>query len=276
MTNLSTTPATVGSLSRTVRPFLLALALACGALSSSHAAETLDHRLFSQILGEHVRAGKVNYAALKTDARLDRYLQQLAATDPEKLPNDNARLAFWLNAYNAYTLKLIVDRQPVKSITEIGTGGLVLGSVLKTTAWDIRFAEVGGKKLTLNEIEHEIIRRKFKDARAHFALVCASGSCPELGTEAYEGDKLDTQLDGQAELFLRDSTRNRFDLKTKTAHLSSIFSWYQGDFGADKLAALRKAASYAAPDVRAAIEADPAAWKVEYLSYDWSLNAQGK
>jgi predicted dehydrogenase len=96
------------------------------------------------------------------------------------------------------------------------------------------------------------------------------------GTEAYEGDKLDTQLDGQAELFLRDSTRNRFDLKTKTAQLSSIFSWYQGDFGADKLSALRKAASYAAPEVRAAVESDPAAWKVEYLSYDWSLNAQGK
>ena len=274
MTNPATLPATVGFLS--LRFLALAVVLACGAPVFVGAAEPLDHRLFSQILGDHVRAGKVNYAALKSDARLDRYLQQLAATDPEKLSGENARLAFWLNAYNAYTLKLIIDRQPVKSITEIGTGGLVLGSVLKTTAWDVRFAEVGGKKLTLNEIEHEIIRRKFKDARAHFALVCASESCPELGTEAFEGDKLDAQLDGQAALFLRDSTRNRFDLKTKTAHLSSIFSWYQGDFGPDKLAALRKAASYAAPEVRAAIEADPTAWKVEYLSYDWSLNAQGK
>lgn len=276
MTNHSTTPARVSCLGRAIRPFLLVLAFTCGVLNSVRAMEAIDHRLFSHILGEHVRAGKVNYAALKTDSRFDRYLQQLAATDPEKLPNENARLAFWLNAYNAYTLKLIIDRQPANSIKEIGTGGLVLGSVLKTTAWDIRFAEVDGKKLTLNEIEHEIIRRRFKDARAHFALVCAAGSCPELGTEAFEGDKLDAQLDGQAELFLRDSTRNRFDLKTKTAQLSSIFSWYQGDFGADKLAALRKAASYAAPEVRAAIEADAAAWKVEYLSYDWSLNAQGK
>lgn len=130
---------------------------------AARGAEPLDHRLFSQVLTAHVGDGRVDYAALKTDPRLDRYLAQLAATDPEQLPDDNARLAFWLNAYNAYTLKLIVDRQPLKSITKIGTGGLVLGSVLKTTAWDIRFAEVGGKKLTLNEIEHEITRRKFKD-----------------------------------------------------------------------------------------------------------------
>jgi len=239
-------------------------------------AEPLDHRLFSQVLTAHVGDGRVDYAALKTDPRLDRYLAQLAATDPEQLPDDSARLAFWLNAYNAYTIKLIVDREPLKSITEIGTGGLVLGSVLKTTAWDIRFAEVGGKKLTLNEIEHEIIRRKFKDARAHFALVCASGSCPVLRTEAYEGDKLDGQLDAQAQLFLRDSTRNRFDLATKTASLSSIFSWYQGDFGVDKTAALLKAASYASPEVRAAIEAEPKAWTVEYLTYDWSLNGREK
>jgi rSAM/selenodomain-associated transferase 2 len=267
-------PAKAGSLSVIIRSLALFCALLFGVHCSTRAAETLDHRLLTQILGERVKDGKVDYAGLKSDARLDRYLLQLAATDPEKLPNDSARLAFWLNAYNAYTLKLIVDRQPVKSITEIGAGGLVVGSVLKTTAWDIRFAEVGGKRLTLNEIEHEIIRRKFKDARAHFALVCASGSCPVLSTEAYDGDKLDAQLDGQAELFLRDSTRNRFDLATKTAYLSSIFSWYQGDFGPDKIAALRKAASYAAPDVRAAIEAEPAAWKVEYLTYDWSLNAQ--
>ncbi|MBC7366121.1 MAG: DUF547 domain-containing protein [Undibacterium sp.] len=230
--------------------------------------------MLSQVLTAHVSAGRIDYLALKADARLDGYLAQLAATDPEKLPNDSARLAFWLNAYNAYTLKLIADRQPLKSITEIGTGGLVIGTALTTPAWDIRFAEVGGKKFTLNEIEHEIIRRKFKDARAHFALVCASDCCPVLSTDAHEDDKLETQLDAQARLFLQDSTRNRFDLATKIASLSSIFSWYQGDFGADKTAALLKAASFARPEVRAAIQADPKAWKVEYLTYDWSLNAR--
>ena len=235
-----------------------------------------DHVLFSQILAAHVKDGRVDYAALKTDARLPRYLAQLAAAEPEKLATPAAQLALWLNAYNAYTLKLILDRAPAKSITEIGSGGLVLGTLLKTTAWDIRFAEVGGKKYTLNEIEHEIVRRKFSDARAHFALNCASGSCPILRSEAYEPGKLDVQLDEQARQFLGDNARNRFDLATKTAELSAIFSWYQKDFGADERAMLLAAAKFAPDDVRRAIEAEPAAWTVKHLAYDWSLNTANR
>lgn len=249
-------------------PFLLSLTSA-GAMTASHA-------LFSAVLADHVKGGLVDYAALKTDTRLTRYLGQLAATEPAALANDQERLALWLNAYNAYTLKLIIDREPVGSITEIGTGGLILGSVLKTTAWDIRFAEVGGKKYTLNEIEHEVIRARFKDARAHFALNCASGSCPILPTSAFEADGLDDQLDAQGRLFLRDSTKNRFDLPSRTAHLSSIFKWYGKDFGPDDRAALLAAAKFAEPDVRRSIEADPAAWTVKFLAYDWSLNAVRK
>lgn len=232
-----------------------------------------DHTLFSQVLAAHVRGGLVDYAALRTDERLPRYLSQLATTDPAALASDAERLALWLNAYNAYTLQLIVERQPAKSITEIGKGGLVLGQIFKTTAWDIPFAVVGGKKFTLNQIEHETIRARFKDARAHFALNCASGSCPVLRPEAYEAGKLDAQLDEQAQIFLRDSARNQFDLAQKTARLSRIFSWYGKDFGDGKHAALLAAAKYAPEEIRRAIEADPAAWQVEFLAYDWSLNA---
>jgi hypothetical protein len=245
-------------------------------LASAAQAATASHALFSAVLADHVKGGLVDYAALKTDARLPRYLAQIAAIDPVALVSDAERLALWLNAYNAYTLQLILERAPAKSITEIGTGGLILGSVLKTTAWDIRFATVGGKKYTLNEIEHEVIRAQFKDARAHYALNCASGSCPVLRPEAFEADRLDEQLDAQGRLFLRDSTKNRFDLATKTAHLSSIFKWYQGDFGADDRAALLAAAKFAAPEVRQAIETDPAAWTVRFLAYDWSLNTVKK
>ena len=117
-----------------------------------------NHALFSAVLATHVKDGRVDYHTLKADPRLPQYLDQLAATDPATLASDQERLALWLNAYNAYTLKLIIDREPLKSITELGTGGVVLGSLLKTTAWDIRFATVGGKKITLNEIEHEMIR----------------------------------------------------------------------------------------------------------------------
>ena len=248
------------------------LLLLLGLTVVSASAAPASHALLTAVLADHVKGGQVDYRALKTDARLPRYLAQLAVTDPAALPTDQDRLALWLNAYNAYTLKLIIDREPVKSITEIGTGGIVLGSLLKTTAWDIRFAEIGGKKYTLNEIEHEVIRAQFKDARAHFALNCASGSCPILRTEAYEAGQLDAQLDEQGRLFLRDSTRNRFDVSSKTAHLSSLFKWYGKDFGADDRAALLAAAKFASPEIRTAIEADPAAWTVKFLAYDWSLN----
>ena len=170
-----------------------------------------NHALFSAVLATHVKDGRVDYHTLKADPRLPQYLDQLAATDPATLASDPERLALWLNAYNAYTLKLIIDREPAKSITELGTGGIVLGSLLKTTAWDIRFATVGGKKFTLNEIEHEIIRRQFKDSRAHFALNCASGSCPILRREAYEAGTLERQLDEQGRLFVQDAAKNRFD-----------------------------------------------------------------
>jgi hypothetical protein len=258
-----------------MKTFLLSLLLYSCLFAATAGAAGDEHALFSAVLAEHVKDGRVDYAALKTDVRLGRYLAQLAATDPATLASEAERLAFWLNAYNAYTLKLIVDHAPVKSIIEIGTGGLVLGSLLKTTAWDIRFATIGGKKYTLNEIEHGIIRRQFKDARVHFALVCASTSCPVLRTEAYEAGALDRQLDEQARLFVRDPIKNRFEITTKTAQLSSIFKWYGSDFGTGERAVLWAVAKYAPEEVRRAVEAEPDAWKVKYLDYDWSLNAAG-
>jgi hypothetical protein len=248
------------------------MALLAMALGVSVANAQADSSAFTEVLKAHVRDGRVDYVGLKADSRLTKYLEQLAATDPAKLASDRERLALWLNAYNAYTLKLIIDRQPAKSITEIGTGGLALGSLLKTTAWDLPFAVIGGRTYTLNKIEHEMIRARFKDARAHFALNCASDSCPVLRSEAYQADKLDRQLDEQGRLFLRDNTRNRFDLGTRTAYLSSIFKWYQKDFGEGDRGALLAAAKYASDQVRKTIEADPTTWKVEYLPYDWSLN----
>jgi hypothetical protein len=243
---------------------LLAMALGVAVTSAQP-----DNTLFTEVLKAHVKDGRVDYVGLKADSRLASYLEQLSATDPAKLASDQERLALWLNAYNAYTLQLIIDRQPAKSM-----GGLALGSLLRTTAWDIPFAVIGERSYTLNQIEHEVIRTRFKDARAHFALNCASGSCPVLRSEAYEAEKLDRQLDEQGRLFLRDSTRNRFELGTRTAYLSSIFKWYQKDFGEGDCGALLAAAKYASAEVRKAIEADPTTWKVEYLAYDWSLNDQ--
>ncbi|MBL9204808.1 MAG: DUF547 domain-containing protein [Opitutaceae bacterium] len=252
---------------------VLALGWFCQSLLGATSAP--DHRLFTQVLAAHVENGLVDYERLAKDERLTRYLTQLAETDPAKLASDNERLAFWLNAYNAYTLKLILDQRPNRSIKDIGDAKAGTPDGLrKSTAWDIRFAQVGGKTYTLNEIEHEVIRRRFQDARVHFALNCASGSCPELRPEAYEADSLAAQLDDQGRQFLADSTRNRFDLASKTAWLSSIFEWYRRDFGESERTVLRRAAQYAPEEVRRSIQSNPDAWTVKYLSYDWSLNAQ--
>lgn len=232
------------------------------------------HGLFSEILAEHVRDGLVDYAALTDDARLDRYLGQLAETNPEELPTDTARLALWINAYNAYTLKLVADAYPLESIHDLATGGMIIGWLIKRTAWDIRMAEVGGEVYTLNEIEHAILRPRFQDPRIHFAIVCAAVSCPPLRSDAYEAATLNEQLDEQGRLFLRDERHNRFDRVEKRAQLSKIFSWFGEDFGPDDASLLRFVADFLPPDEARTIKHDPVRWRVGFRSYDWSLNDQ--
>jgi len=190
-----------------------------------------QHSLFTQILQDYVSNGLVKYKELKDDRRLDKYLKQLENTDPNKIMNEKNRLAFWINAYNAYTLMFIIEEYPVESINDLHWGGLYLGSLLGTTIWDDEKIVINGSELSLNNIELDIIRKKFNEERIHFALVCASISCPPLLSEAYEGYKLDKQLGEQAELFFNDVTKNKFDKNKRTASLSKILSWYEDDFG---------------------------------------------
>lgn len=235
-------------------------------------AAASDHALFSAVLADHVRDGRVDYAALRHDARLSRYLAQLADTSPDELASEAERLALWINAYNAYTLKLVADDYPVKSIHDLGTGGRILGWLLNRTPWDIRFAVVGGRTLTLNEIEHEILRPQFEEPRLHFAIVCAAVSCPPLRAEAYQADRLDAQLDDQGRRFLRDGVRNQFDVAGRRARLSPIFSWFAEDFGKTDAAVLRYVSRFAPPDVGRELAAGADRWSVSATDYDWSLN----
>lgn len=234
----------------------------------------VDHDLLTEILAAHVRDGLVDYVALQSDERLDRYLAQLDSTRPESLASEAERLAYWINAYNAYTLKLVAEHYPVKSIHDIGTGGRIIGWLIKRTPWDIRFAKVGGVEMTLNEIEHEVIRKRFAEPRIHFAIVCAAVSCPPLRSEAYFADRLDEQLDEQTRLFLNDVRSNRYDLKRGLATLSPIFSWFSEDFGSDDSAVMAFVAPYLKPGYAAMIINQPEDWRVRYSDYDWSLNEQ--
>ncbi len=232
------------------------------------------HGQFTDILSKYVHNGFVDYKDLRLDSRLGEYIRWLATTNPDTLPDEKEKLAFWINTYNAYTLKIICDNYPVESINDLHSGGLVIGTVLKTTVWDKKLVTVNGKAIALNTIEHEIIRPTFKDPRAHFALVCASKSCPTLRSEAYEGSSLDAQLNDQGKRFFGDKFRNEFDLTAKKADLSKILDWYSEDFGGSDENVLRFISRFLPPTLSADIKAHPSDWEISYKDYDWSLNGR--
>ena len=242
-------------------PVLLAPATpvqsACGAVDPEHAAWT-------SILARRVADGRVDYAALQREDRgaLDAYLASLSGTcaDDYARWTTPAKIAFWLNAYNAFTVQLILDNYPISSIRKIG--------FLPLAAFRERFIPMPGLKggtISLDDIEHGTLRAAFEEPRIHFALVCASVSCPALRAQAYRGADLDAQLDDQARGFLGDPARNLFDVAAQTLFLSAIFDWFNDDF----VAAAGSVPAYVAPFMAVAPGPDV---KVEFLDYDWQLN----
>jgi len=239
-------------------------------LASAGLAAGPDHSLLTSILQDHVDGTAVDYPAIAKDDRLEVYLAQLAKTDPASLASKAEQLALWINAYNAYTLQLVAsvpDATTIREITGLGTKG----DAETAKPWDQAIAVVGGETYTLNQIEHEIIRPEFNDARIHFALVCAAYSCPNLRPEAYVADRLEQQLDEQGRWFM--TNRNELDPRTRTAQLSQLFNWFAEDFGADQNAILRYAAQFVeSPAAANSLRNEPHRWTVDYLYYDWSLN----
>lgn len=231
-----------------------------------------SNSLFTDLLQKHVQYGLVNYANLCNDPRLNEYIDLLSVTDPDTITDENNQLAFWINAYNAFTLKVICDNYPVKSINDLHFGGLVVGTVLNKTIWDKDFIEINKKKYSLNDIEHGIIRKKYDEPRAHFALVCASISCPPLLNEAYTGERLDEQLEKQGKKFLLDSTKNIFDIEKKVARISKIFDWFGGDFGENKEERLLFISRFLPANIANEIQQNPKQWKIKHTKYNWNLN----
>jgi len=238
-----------------------------GAAPPLSAPDTTRHALFDRLLTRYVDAqGDVDYGALQSraDSFLTPYLRTLARTRPSTLDRD-ARLAFWINAYNAYTLKLIVDHYPVESIRDID------GPPGGGTPFERPVGSVADTVRTLDEIEHEIIRGRFDEPRIHFALVCAAKSCPRLRREAYTGPRLDAQLDDQARRFLHDEQKNRIPDGDGRIALSRILKWYGTDFGPTPTARQRALAPYFEGPVRDSLAGG--AYTVRYRPYDWTLNA---
>lgn len=246
-------------------------ATAAGTGSSSCGALDQRHALWSAILRRYVHDGQVDYAGLRRHGTrpLSRYLRSLASvcSASHATWSRAERLAFWINAYNAYTVRLILDHYPLSSIRNIG--------VLPGAAFRLKFIPMRpltDETLSLNDIEHDIVRKDFREPRVHFALVCASKSCPMLRSEAYRASDLEAQLDDQARRFLRDPTKNRFDAETRTLQLSAIFSWYREDFEREGRTLADFVAPYADAPVAAAVR-DPQL-RVQFLEYDWSLNGR--
>lgn len=243
------------------------------AQSPLEAPSSVSHAAFDRLLDQHVTPdGLVDYEGVlaSSDSVLVPYLEDLASTDPANLSREG-RLAFWINAYNAYTLKLIVDHYPVESINDIKPGaGPQIPKVNSPFQLDV--GAVADTVRSLDEIEHQIIRKRFDEPRIHFALVCAAMSCPPLRNEAYTAERLDAQLDEQADTFLHTAGKNDVPVagNEETIRLSRIFKWFDGDFGGSKASTQRYIAPYFDGDVREKLEA--AAYDVDYHDYDWSLN----
>lgn len=239
-------------------------------------ANSLDHSLLTELMEKYNHNGMVDYQGLKSEPKLDNYLDLLAGTDPGKLSSDNEKMAFWINVYNAFTIKAIVDNYPVESINDLHKGGRILGHILSTTIWDEDFIVINGKEYSLNDVEHEILRKDFDEPRIHFAIVCASISCPVLRKEAFVPEKLDEQLQDQALIFFNDETKNKFDAVNKIAHISKILDWFDEDFGNNDEEILLFVSKFLKKEISADIKKNKSDWSIEYLSYDWGLNDHKK
>ncbi len=239
--------------------------------TSTVVRDSVDHSAFDQVLHRFVgENGMVDYAGLKntSNSGLAPYLDELAAADLSPLGRDQ-RLAFWINAYNALTLQLIVEHYPVENIWAVTPGP---AEPKEDSPFERTVAPVADTARTLDEIEHDIIRERFDEPRIHFALVCAAKSCPPLRRDAYTAPRLDAQLDDQARTFLHNKGKNRIPAGDGQIALSRILKWYGEDFGPTTDALQKQIATYFEGAVRTRLKT--AAYEVTFLPYDWSLNEQ--
>ncbi|NUN97604.1 MAG: DUF547 domain-containing protein [Candidatus Omnitrophica bacterium] len=236
------------------------LGLTLGALSAcatSEATGSFDHSAWDRLLNDTIRDGVVDYAALsKRYSELQGFLDALAKAPFESLPREE-KLATGINAYNAQCIAGVLKQGKIKSVRDVWM-------FFKRT----RFV-LGGKELSLDNLEHDILR-KMGEPRIHFALVCASKSCPKLASKAYTASTLEEDLAARTREFLSDKTRNYLDRERRVLHLSSLFKWFKSDFQANAASVLDFVKPYLPEADRRFLEAEKV--KINFLDYDWSLN----
>ena len=210
---------------------------------------------------KNISLNAVDYSSLQKDPIFSGLISRLESYQPESSKSHEAKLSFWINVYNILAAKMITDHFPLKSIKDVGN--------FFSPVWKRSAGIVGGKERTLNDIEHEILR-KMDEPRIHVAIVCASISCPDLRLEAYSAEKLNEQLDDQMRRFLQSQTKGiRVEVKKNRVYLSSIFKWFAQDFDS-RGGVLKFIAPYLPAQESMALR-DPKI-KVSYLDYNWNLN----
>ncbi|QJR34016.1 DUF547 domain-containing protein [Gemmatimonas groenlandica] len=236
------------------------------AVAPRAARVAIDHSAFDSLLRAHVTDGLVDYDAFRDAATFRRYLTSLERVSLAGL-DDEERLAFWLNAYNAYTIQLIVTHAERESIRNIDR---TLGVLRLKGPWSEPIVRAAGRTLSLDEVEHRIIRKDFKDPRIHFALVSAAKGSPPLRSEAYTGAELDRQLFDQGRRFLKDTTKNQ--IETPFPRLSPIFTYYRSDFGNSRSDLGSYLATWFDGETKKKLESGR--FGMREIPFDWSLNGK--
>jgi hypothetical protein len=243
---------------------LLAVALS---LCVGRAAEfDHTHAALDRVLKARVKNERVDYVALKADSKdLDAWLKSAGAVSEAEFNRwtQPQQLAFLINLYNAATLRLILDHYPLKSIKDIG-------SVFKGP-WKQEVVPLLGKTVTLDYLEHSVLRKKYAEPRIHFAIVCAAKGCPPLRAEAFVPDKLNEQLDEQGRIFLGTKEKNRWDANAHVLYLSPIFKWFSEDFEKKFGSVVKFVTPFFPAEVQKQMQSAKSV-DIRYTDYDWSLN----
>jgi hypothetical protein len=251
---------------RVVLSLALALVFAAGIADvqlMASSGSSVDHSLYGDLLNKYVKKnGQVDYAGFQSEeAALDQYLDLLHRVDIKSF-SDNEQFAFYANVYNAWTIKLILTKYPdISSIKSLG--------IFNTGPWKKKVVRLKDQTVSLDHIEHDILRPRFKDPRVHFAINCAAKSCPPLRSEPYTADRLDQQLDDATRSFINNPDSYRLD--GQNLYVSRIFKWFSEDFNDDALSFFRQ---YANEGLNRNLYTYSAKIQIKYLDYDWSLNGK--
>lgn len=253
------------------------------------AVENFDYSSYERLLAGYVNErGQVDYGGLSENpGDVDLFYQLVAAYSPDSHPqlfsNDDARLAYWINSYNLTTIKGVLHNYPITSVAEVAPPPLLFFFPSKSGFFYFQRFTYGGAETSLYYLENSVIRKRFKDPRYHFALNCASSSCPQLPRIPFYPERLEEQLEAEAVKFINSVENVRYDKLEKTLHLSAIFDWYEEDFltwleitsAGQDLAIVDYILSYLKEETAELINNDRDSLQIAYLPYDWGLNDQG-